>query len=81
MRAALLDVSGDVIGDVFDAPEKGNTIEVAELLDSNGNVLRVKKYRISRSKKNMTKALCEQPLSKHKNVWTFHCVDNNQVMH
>lgn len=81
MKAALLDVFGDVIGEVFDAPEKGNSIEIAELIDSEGNVLRVKNYKISRSKTNMAKATYKQPVSKYKNVWTFHCVENDQVVY
>jgi hypothetical protein len=85
MKAALLDKAGKVIGEVFDAPEKENEIEVAGAFTSEGDAVNVKTHKISRSKKNLEKAVYEQPVSKvetkHGPVWTFHCVENNTVLY
>lgn len=85
MRAALLDRDNRVIGEVCDAPEKGNTIEIAGCFTADGDPVNVKKHRISRSVKNLRKAQFEQPVSvvntKHGKVWTFHCVENDQVVY
>ena len=85
MKAALLDQNKKVIGEVFDAPEEGNSIEIAGLFTINGDAVNVQKYKISRSKKNLEKAIYEQPVSKketnHSAVWTFHCVENDQVVY
>jgi len=80
-KAALLDRDDNVIGQVFDAPEKGNTIEIAGCFTANGDPVNVKVHKISRSKKNMQKAEYEQPVSKVGEVWTFHCVENDQVVY
>jgi hypothetical protein len=78
MKAALLDRNNKVIGEVFDAPEVGNTIEIAGAFTINGDAVNVKTYKISRSLKNLKKAQFEQPVCKketnHSPVWTFHSV-------
>lgn len=86
MRAALLDKQNNVIGEVYDAPEKGHSIEVAGCFTINGDPVNVKTYKISRSKKNLEKASYQQPVDRviindHKTVWTFHCVENNTVVY
>jgi len=85
MKAALLDRDSKVIGEVYDAPEKGNTIEIAGCFTADGDPVNVRKYKISRSKRNMHKAEFEQPVSvvntKYGKVWTFHCVENDQVVY
>lgn len=73
LKAALLDRDGDVIGEVFEAPEKGNSIEVAGAFTISGDPVNVKTFKISRSKKNLDKAAYCQPVSKTGNVWTFYC--------
>jgi len=73
-RAALLNQKGQVIGEIFEAPEKGNTVEIALFITSDGVVINKKEYAISRSKKNLDKASYEQPISKYGDVYTFHYV-------
>lgn len=81
MRAALLDRNNKVIGEVFDAPETGNKIPVAGAFTANGDPVNVRNYKISRSKKNLEKAAYEQPVSKVKDVWTFHAIEDNEVVY
>ncbi len=81
MRAALIDKNENVIGEVFDAPAKGNSIEIAGAFTASGNPVNVSEYKISRSKKNLAKAVYEQPVSKVGDVWTFHCVENDKVVY
>lgn len=71
MKAALLDRNGKVIGEVFDAPERGNSIRVAGGFTSENVAINIKVYKISRSVKNLKKAQYEQPLSKIGDLWTF----------
>jgi len=73
-RAALLNQKGQVIGEIFEAPEKGNTVEIALFITSDGVVINKKAYKISRSKKNLEKASYEPPISKYGDVYTFHYV-------
>ncbi len=80
-KAALLDRNDKVIGEVFDAPEKGNRIDIAGCFTANGDPVNVKSYKISRSKKNLQKAEFEQPVSKVGQVWTFRCVENDTVVY
>ena len=70
-RAALLDRTGKVIGEVFDPPGSGYFIEVAGCFAANDYPVNISKYRISRSKKNLDKALYEQPVTKHGRVYAF----------
>jgi len=85
MKAALINRTGDVIGEVFDAPETGNIIKVAGEFTISGDAVNSRIYKISRSKKNIEKAQFEQPVSKietnHGPVWTFHCVESNTVVY
>jgi len=80
MKAALLDKKDLVIGEVFDAPP-GFDIEIACTFTKNGEPVNVKRYKISRSKKNIEKAAYKQPvvkiLTNKTSVWTFHCIENN----
>lgn len=79
MKAALINRDGKVVGEVFDAPEIGNTIDIAGAFTISGDAVNVKTWKISRSKRNMEKATFEQSVSKvetnHSPVWTFHCVE------
>lgn len=77
-RAALIE-RGRVIGLVYDAPEKGYTVDVAGCFTANGDPVNVSTYKISRSKANMRKAEHEQPVSKVGDVWTFQCVEGDEV--
>ena len=79
--AALLSRDGKVIGEVYDAPAKGNDIKIAGAFTAGGDPVNVSLYRISRSKRNLAKAEYEQPVSKIGSVWTFHCVENDQVVY
>ena len=83
MKAALLDSNNAVIGEVFDAPETGHRIDVAGAFTAGGDAVNVKSHKISRSKRNLARARYEQPVSridtKHGPVWTFRCVENNNV--
>jgi hypothetical protein len=81
MRAALLGNKGTVIGEVFDAPEKGNTIEVAGAFTNRGEPVNVDTLKISRSKRNMQKARFEQPVTKVGDVWTFSSVEDGRVVY
>ena len=74
MKAALLDRFNNVIGEVFDAPEKGYSIDIAGAFTIDGDPVNVSSYKISRSKVNMEKAEYEQPVSKVGDVWTFYGV-------
>jgi hypothetical protein len=84
-KVALLDRDKRVIGEVFDAPENGYEIKIAGTFTANGDPVNVSKYKISRSKRNLEKAKYEQPVSmvntKYGPVWTFHCVEDNQVVY
>lgn len=80
MKAALLE-RGKVIGEVFDAPEKESTIEVAGAFTIQGDPVNVHTYKISRSVKNLEEAKYCQPVSKIGNVWTFLCVQNGKVVY
>ena len=75
MKAALLDKVGTVIGEVLEAPEKGNSIEIAGAFTSDGSPVNVSTYKISRSKVNLAKAVYEQPVSKvdskYGEIYTF----------
>ena len=75
-RVALLNRDNKVIGEVFNAPLSGNTIEIAGCFTESGDAVNVKSYKISRSAVNLKKASFEQPVSKretnHAPVWTFH---------
>ncbi|WP_133178995.1 hypothetical protein [Shewanella decolorationis] len=81
MKAALLNRNGAVIGEVFEAPEKGNTIEIAGAFTIDGSPVNVKKFKISRSKANLAKAVYEQPVSKvnskYGEIYTFSSVDES----
>tara|TARA_R110000851_G_scaffold325616_1_gene493739 strand:+ start:493 stop:738 length:246 start_codon:yes stop_codon:yes gene_type:complete len=81
MNAALLDNNDKVIGEVFDAPERGYLIEVAGCFTASGDPVNVRNYSISRSKVNMHKAQFEQPVTKVGNVYTFNAVFNNEVVY
>lgn len=80
IKAALLDRDNQVIGEVFDAPQKGHTVEIAGCFTADGDAVNVKTYKISRSKRNMEKARYEQPVSKVGSYYTFHCVENDTVV-
>ena len=80
-KAAILDRNGRVIGEVFDAPEKSNTIEIAGCFTLTGDPVNVQTYKISRSRKNLQKARFEQPVSKVGNFWSFHAVENDEVVY
>jgi hypothetical protein len=79
--AALLDSNNKVIGEVYDAPQFGNSIEVAGCFTADGKAVNVKSYKISRSKVNLKKAECEQPLSLTATCYTFHAVSNGKVVY
>ena len=83
-KAALIE-KGRVIGEVYDAPEAGITIKIAETFTSDGTPANIKLYKISRSKKNLLMAAFEQPISKietkNGTFWTFLCVDNNTIVY
>ena len=81
MKAALLNRDGKVIGEVFGAPEKGNSIDVAGSFTINSDPVNVRTYKISRSRANLQKAAMEQPLSKVGDVWTFFNVVNGEVVY
>jgi hypothetical protein len=81
MKAALLGEDETVIGEVFDAPEKGNTIEVAGAFTNRGGPVNVETFTISRSKRNMKKAQFEQPVTKVGDVWTFNPVEDDRVVY
>lgn len=81
MKAALLDINDKVIGEVFDAPEKGHSLDIAGSFTVNGDPVNVKSYKISRSKKNLEKAQYAQPVSKVGDVWTFRAVENDKVVY
>jgi len=70
-KAALLSKTGKVIGEIYDPPEKGNTIEVAGAFTVDGDPVNVVIYRISRSKKNLEKASFEQPVFSTGRAFTF----------
>ena len=76
MKAAMLDKSGNVIGEVFDAPEKGYYIELAGNFTINGDPVNVRTYKISRSKKNLAAAKYTQAVIKitikKSDYYTFH---------
>ena len=74
-KAALLDSSNKVIGEVFHAP-LSDWIKVAGCLTVNGDPVNIKSYKISRSKKNLHAAMYEQPLTetKVKGVFTFNFI-------
>ena len=80
MKAALINKNGHVVGEVFDAPETGNTIEIAGVFTITGDAVNVREWKISRSIKNMKKATFEQSVRKvetnHSPVWTFHCQED-----
>ena len=84
-KAALLDRDRKVIGEVFDAPEREHEIRIAGTFTANGDPVNVKTYKISRSKRNLDKAIYEQPVSKvetkHGPVWTFHCVEESNIVY
>lgn len=71
MKAALLNRNKKVIGEVFDAPKKGNTIDIAGAFTADGDAVNVRTYKISRSRANLIKAQYEQPVSKIGDVYTF----------
>lgn len=75
MRVALLDKKGHVIGEVFDAPRTGRTVDVAGCFTASGDPVNVRTYKISRSKANLAKAYYQQPLIKCGDVFTFHHID------
>lgn len=75
-RAALLDINGDVIGEVFDAPRVGFLVKVAGGFTVNGEPYNCRFYKISRSKVNLEKARYEPPLSKFGEVYTFDLVED-----
>ena len=79
MKAALLDSNNDVIGEVFDAPETGYSIEIAGDFTVNGDPVNVQTMKISRSARNMKKAAYEQPISKIGSVYTFACVEDGRA--
>lgn len=85
MKAALLNSNGKVIGEVFEAPSAGNSIEVAGAFTIDGSPVNVRTYKISRSKANLKKAEYEQPLSKitspYGDVYTFYCAEDNEVQY
>jgi len=72
--AALLDEFGNVIGEVFNAPQNTKSIKLAGAFTIDGDPVNVTEYKISHSKKNIEKARYEQPVSKKGEVWTFHAV-------
>ena len=80
-RAAILDRDGDVIGRVDEAPATGYSIKIAGTFTASGDPVNVREYRISRSKRNLEKAAFEQPVIKVGDVWTFHAVENDQVLY
>jgi len=69
--AALLDSNNKVIGEVFDAPRFGNSIDVAGCFTAEGKPVNVKSYKISRSKVNLEKARYEQPVYRINSIYTF----------
>ena len=80
-KAALLDSNNKVIGEVFDAPAKGSTIDVAGCFTAGGDPVNIKEYKISRSKSNLNKAAFEQSVSKVGDCYTFHNVVNGVVVY
>jgi hypothetical protein len=74
-KAALLDSNNNVIGEVLDAPERQNFVEVAASFTSDGYPINVRAYKISRSKENMEKAKFEDLVfkreCKHGDVYEF----------
>lgn len=83
-KAALM-LRNKVVGEVFDAPERGREIILAGRFTVDGDAVNVKTYKISRSKRNLAIAKYEQPVSKVKtrrgDYYTFHCVENNTVVY
>jgi len=71
-KSALLNNKGEVIGEVFAAPYSGNYIEVAGEFDTDGTPRNIQYYKISRSKKNLEKALTTKPLIRKGEVWAYH---------
>jgi len=78
MKAAMINNIGAVIGEVFDAPEKGNEIEVAGAFTTDGSPVNVKTYKISRSKRNLEKARYSQTVIPSHGVWKFADIDNEE---
>ena len=80
-RAAILGRDGDVIGHTYEAPAVGYSLKIAGTFTVSGDPVNVRDYRISRSKRNLEKAAFEQPAQKVGDVWTFHAVENDQVVY
>ncbi|MGL4518025.1 MAG: hypothetical protein ACRCUH_15200 [Shewanella sp.] len=78
-KAALINKNGEVIGEVFDAPETGNVITLAGCFTSKGEAYNCKKMLISRSKRNLAKAVFEQPVTKVGEYYTFYNVEDDEV--
>lgn len=80
IKAALLNSNKDVIGEVFNAPKSGFSIEIANSFTIDGTPVNVETYKISRSKSNLLKAQYTQPISKvnsrHGDVYTFMAIDD-----
>jgi len=58
-RAAMLNMYGEVVGEVLNAPDSGNSIKLAGGFTVDGTPVNCQKMKISRSKKNMLKAIYE----------------------
>jgi len=80
MKAALLD-NGKVIGEVFDAPTTGFTVELAGAFTNDNQPVNVSTMKISRSKTNLDKAAYCQPVTKIGAVWTFYAVRDGKVVY
>lgn len=78
MRAAVLD-GNKVIASMDDAPQNLNEIKIATNFDDKGNAIKMRTYKVSRSKRNIAKSSRCQPISKIGLLWTFHCVENGEV--
>jgi len=79
LRAAILDRSGNVIGEAFDVPAGVRSIDIAGDFTIDQDPVNVRTYKISRSKVNLGRACFEQPASKIGDVWTWLCVQNGRV--
>ena len=86
-RVAVLDSEGQVVGEAYDVPEDFKNIIVAGAFttDEGQTPINLMSLKVSRSKRNLSKARYRQPLSVVKksygDYWTFKYVKNNIVFY
>jgi len=75
MMAALVSRDNDVIGEVRHAPKSGRTIDVAGAFTIGGDAVNVRRFKISRSKRNLEKAKSQPAVirveTNHSPVYVF----------